>query len=184
MHKDKITDYFQIKNVLFIAAWLLFRHVLLSTGRRPVSDFKKGILSTDLFFQTAIPRAFPRYFLWMSIVHTYAHTQSLASVIIRQVGPACAQRENDGSKTQLLFKNNIMHHVDIQKQQKFTKTNNLDHELNRTRTPALFSSADVSQPILTHPKNLRVRKKRRPLGCGVKLCLCVAIIHTPAENVL
>lgn len=98
--------------------------------------------------------------------------------------PACAQKENDGSKTGLLFKNNIMHHVDIPKQNKFTKTNNPEHALNRTTTPASFSSADASQPILIHPDNLRARKKRRPLGCDVKLWLLVAIIRTPAENVL
>lgn len=33
--------------------------VLLSTGRRPVSDQKKGILSADLFSQTSIISTFP-----------------------------------------------------------------------------------------------------------------------------
>lgn len=75
-----------------------------------------------------------------------------------------------------------MHHVDIQTQHKFTKTNNPECELNRTRNPASFSSADVSQPILTHPDTLRAGKKRRPLGCGVKLSLRVAIIRMLAEN--
>lgn len=110
------------------------------------------------------------------------HTQSLGSVIIRQPESGLHVHKRMMAARRLLFKNSTMHHVDIQTQHKFTKTNNPECELNRMRNPASFSSADVSQPILTHPDTLRAGKKRRPLGCGVKLGLRVAIIRMLAEN--